>query len=271
MDFKVTGTEKGITACQMDIKVRGLSYEILTKALYQAKEGRAHILGKMLEVIAEPRPDIAEFAPRILKLTIPQDTIGAVIGPGGKIIQEIQRETGTVIAIDEYDGMGHVTIASSDKVGINDAAEWIRSITAKPEVGQIFHGVVKGMKESGAFVEFMPGREGWLHISEVAYERIPTIEDAIQIGDEFDVQLIEVDAKAGKFRLSRKALLPKPEGWVDAPPRERSGDRGGRDRDRGGRGGGDRRDRDRGRGDRRDRDRGRGDRRDAPGNGNGEA
>ncbi|MBX3101810.1 MAG: polyribonucleotide nucleotidyltransferase [Bacteroidetes bacterium] len=263
MDFKVTGTEKGITACQMDIKVRGLSYEILTKALYQAKDGRAHILGKMLEVIAEPRPDIAEFAPRILKLTIPQDTIGAVIGPGGKIIQEIQRETGTVIAIEEYDNLGHVTIASSDKVGINDAAEWIRSITAKPEVGQVFHGVVKGMKESGAFVEFMPGREGWLHISEVAYERIPSIEDAIQIGDEFDVKLIEVDAKAGKFRLSKRALMPKPEGWVDAPPRER----GDRDRDRGR--GGDRRDRG---GDRRDGGRDRrdgGDRRRDSFNGNG--
>lgn len=249
MDFKVTGTPKGITACQMDIKVRGLSYEVLAKALYQAKEGRAHILGKMQAAISEPRADYSEFAPRLVKLIIPQDTIGAVIGPGGKVIQELQRTTNTVIVIEEINNQGHVTISSPDRDSLNAAADRIKAITRQPEVGEEFHGIVKGMKESGAFVEFLPGKEGWLHISEVAYERIPTIEDAIKIGDEFPVKLIEVDKKAGKYRLSRRAMMPKPEGWVDAPPRERGGrdDRrgGGRDDRRGG-----------GRNDRRDRDRG---------------
>lgn len=247
MDFKTTGTARGLTACQMDIKVRGLSFEILAKALAQAKDGRMHILGKLNETIQSPREDLSQYAPRLVKMIIPADTIGAVIGSGGKVIQEIQRVTGTEISIEEINNTGEVVIASPNKDNLEKAKKWIEGIVTIPEVGTEYIGKVKALKESGAIVEFLPGKEGYLHISEIAYKRIEKMEGTLEIGEEFPVKLIEVDAKAGRFRLSRKAMLPKPEGWVE---RERpSGDRGGRGGDRGGRGGYNRG----GRGDRGDR------------------
>lgn len=251
MDFKVTGTRKGLTACQMDMKIRGLSYEILRDALEQSKGGRLHILDKMLETLSEPRTDMSPYAPRIETIEIATDMIGAVIGPGGKIVQEIQRSTETTINLDEVGGKGIVTIYSTDLEKLEAARQMIRNIIAEPEIGSVYTAKVKSIKDFGAFVEFMPGKEGLLHISEITYERLPSMDGVLEVGQEIEIKLIGIDEKSGKVRLSHKALLPKPEGWVERPPRERGdrrgGDRrgGGGDRRRGGndrRGGGDRRD-----------------------------
>ena len=212
MDFKVTGTEAGITACQMDIKVDGMSYEILEKALNQAKEGRAHILSKMLETISEPREDYKPHVPRIEKIFIPKDMIGAIIGPGGKIIQEIQAVTKTIIAIEEKDDQGIVLISAENKENIEMAKMKIRGIVEIPEVGNIYMGKVKSIVAFGAFVEILPGKDGLLHISEIEWKRLNTVEEVLKEGQMIEVKLIEVDKKSGKLKLSRKALLPKPEG-----------------------------------------------------------
>jgi len=260
MDFKVTGTADGITATQMDIKIDGLSYEVLAQALQQAKEGRMHILGKILEIIPEPRADFKPNVPRIEVVQIPKDMIGAVIGPGGKIIQAIQEETKTVIVIEEIDDYGMVEISATGLDSINAAKARIKAIVAIPDIGEVYTGKVKSVVAFGAFVEILPGKEALLHVSEMAWERIEKAEDFIKEGEMIEVKLIGTDPKTGKYKLSHKVLLPKPEGYVERPPREDRGprdDRGPRRDDRGG----DRRDNFRG-GDRRDdRNRG-GDRRD---------
>ena len=256
MDFKVTGTKDGITATQMDIKVDGLSYEVLSKALSQAKEGRLHILGKITETMAEPREDYKPHTPRIVQISIPKEFIGAVIGTGGKIIQEIQSVTGTTIVIEEVDNKGIVDIFAENRDSIEAAMKWINSIIEVPEVGKVYQGKVKSIVEFGAFVEILPGKEGLLHISEVAWKRLENLDGILKEGDELEVKLLEIDQKTGKLRLSRKALMEKPDGFVERerPQRDRNdrgdrrgdrGDRGDRDRDRGGsdrRHGGDRRD-----------------------------
>ncbi len=211
MDFKVTGTKDGITACQMDLKVDGLPYEVMAEALEQAKAGRLHILGEMAKTITETRPDYKPHAPRIVKMTIPKEFIGAVIGPGGKIIQEMQRETGAVIVIEEKDGMGHIDIVASNAEAINAVLSKIKGIVAQPEVGEIYEGKVKSIMAFGAFVEFMPGKDGLLHISEIQHARLETMDGVMKEGDKVQVQLIGIDAKTGKFKLSRKSLIPKPE------------------------------------------------------------
>ena len=211
MDFKVTGTKDGITACQMDIKVNGLSYEILEEALNQAKEGRLHILEKMLEVIPEPRDDYKPNAPRIIQMTIPKDMIGAVIGKGGEVIQKLQEETGTTIVIDEVEGVGVIDIVGNNKEGIDQAIETIKQITAIPEIGNVYKGKVKTITNFGAFVEFMPGKDGLLHISEIEWRRLNSVDEVLKEGDEIEVKLIGIDPKTGKFKLSRKVLLKKPE------------------------------------------------------------
>jgi polyribonucleotide nucleotidyltransferase len=211
MDFKVTGTKDGITATQMDIKVDGLSYEILEKALDQAREGRMHILGKILETMPEPRPDLKAHAPRIEVIIIPKDFIGAVIGPGGKIIQGMQEETGTVITIEEIDGYGRVEVSANNKASIDAALAKIKGIIAVPEVGEVYEGKVRSIMPYGAFVEFLPGKDGLLHISEIDWKRLETVENAgIKEGDIIEVKLIDIDPKTGKFKLSRKVLLPRP-------------------------------------------------------------
>jgi polyribonucleotide nucleotidyltransferase len=220
MDFKVTGTKDGITATQMDIKVDGLPYEILEKALMQAHDGRMHILGKILDTIPEPREDFKPHAPRIETMLIPKDMIGAVIGPGGKIIQGIQEESGAVVTIEEVEEGGRVEIAASNRASIDAALARIKGIVAIPEEGETYTGKVKSILAFGAFVEFMPGKDGLLHISEIAYKRLETMEESgIKEGDEVTVKLVEIDKKTGKFRLSMKALQPKPEGWEDRPQR----------------------------------------------------
>ena len=220
MDFKVTGTKDGITATQMDIKVDGLPYEILEKALMQAHDGRMHILGKILDTIPEPRDDFKPHAPRIETMLIPKDMIGAVIGPGGKIIQGIQEESGAVVTIEEVEDGGRVEIAASNRASIDAALARIKGIVAIPEEGETYTGKVKSILAFGAFVEFMPGKDGLLHISEIAYKRLETMEESgIKEGDEVTVKLVEIDKKTGKFRLSMKALQPKPEGWEDRPQR----------------------------------------------------
>lgn len=219
MDFKVAGTENGITATQMDIKVDGLSYEVLSQALSQAKEGRLHILGKMLEVIPEPRADFKPNVPRIEKIEIPKDMIGAVIGPGGKIIQAIQEETETVIVIEEDEDKGLVEISGAGIDAIEAAKKRIKAIIALPEVGEVYKGKVKSVVSFGAFVEIIPGKDGLLHISEMAWERVESAEDFVKEGEELEVKLIGIDEKTGKLKLSRKVLLPKPEGYVERPPR----------------------------------------------------
>ncbi len=222
MDFKVTGTRDGITATQMDIKVDGLSFDILEKALNQAKEGRLYILDKLTDTIAEPRPDLKPHAPRLVTFDIPKDMIGAVIGPGGKIIQGIQEESGAIVTIDEADGVGHVEVAASDKAAIDKAVARIKAITAVPEVGETYEGTVQSVMPYGAFVEFIPGKDGLLHISEIDWKRYETIEEAgLQEGDKIKVKLVDIDPKTGKFKLSRRALLPKPEGYVEAERPER--------------------------------------------------
>ena len=245
MDFKTTGTKDGLTATQMDIKCDGLSFEILEKALLQAKEGRMHILGKLQECIAEPRADLKPHAPRIETMMIPKEYIGAVIGPGGKIIQGMQEETGATISIEEVEQGGYIEIAGKSKDIIDAAVAKIRAIVAIPEVGEIYHGKIRSIMPYGAFVEFMPGKDGLLHISEIDWKRLETVEEAgLKEGDQIDVKLVEIDQKTGKFKLSRRVLLPKPEGYEEPqrPARPPRGDRPRHDRnDRGDRG--DRRDR----------------------------
>ena len=211
MDFKVTGTTEGITACQMDIKVDGLSFEVLKEALEQAKRGRLHILEKISEAIKEPRAELKPSAPRLISMEIERDMIGAVIGPGGKVVQEIQRETGATVVIEENDKGGLVNIFASNKEVLDKAHNWIKGIVAVPEVGEVYEGKVKSIMPFGAFIEFMPGKEGLLHISEIKWERIEKMDGIMEIGEEVKVKLLEVDKKTGKFRLSRKVLLPKPE------------------------------------------------------------
>ena len=223
MDFKVTGTKDGITATQMDIKVDGLSYEVLEKALEQARQGRLHIMGEMMKCISEPRADYKPFVPRIIQITIPGDCIGAVIGKGGEVIQKIQRETGTTITINEENGQGIVDIFGESKDAMDKALEWINGICAVPEVGAIYHGKVVSILEFGAFVEILPGKEGLLHISELDWGKTDKVEDVVNIGDEVDVKLLEIDEKTGKMRLSRKALIEKPEGYVEPERRPRQG------------------------------------------------
>ncbi len=232
MDFKVCGTEDGITACQMDIKVDGLSYEILEKALAQANAGRTHIRNIMLETIAEPRADYKPFVPRMTKFNIAKDMIGAVIGPGGKIIQEIQASTNSVITIEEIEGAGQVSISAVNKEDMDAAIARINAIVHEPEVGEVFKGKVKSVVEFGAFVEILPGKEGLLHVSELDYKRIEKVTDVLNEGDEVEVKLIDIDKKSGKMKLSRKALMPKPEGYVEpaaAPRPQRPFNGGNRD------------------------------------------
>ncbi len=220
MDFKVTGTRDGITATQMDIKVDGLSYEVLAKALEQARVGRLHILDKLTECISEPRADYKPFVPRIVQITIPQDSIGAVIGPGGKVIQDIQKTTNTTITITEVDDKGIVDIFGVDKESLDGALARIKAIVAVPEVGEVYHGKITSIVSFGAFVEILPGKEALLHISEIDYKRFETMEETgLKEGDMIDVKLIGVDPKTNKFKLSHRVLLPKPEGWVEREPR----------------------------------------------------
>ena len=226
MDFKVTGTKDGITACQMDIKVDGLSYEVLTEALEQAKAGRMHILGEMAKTITEPRADYKESVPRIEKVCIPKEFIGAVIGPGGKVVQEIQKVTNTVIVITEEENCGIVEIASTNKEDLEAAKAKVRGIVAIPEVGEIYQGTVKSIMAFGAFVEILPGKDGLLHISEIDWKRLESMDGIFKEGDKVEVKLIEVEQKTGKLRLSRKALLPKPEGYVEKPERPRNENKG---------------------------------------------
>ncbi len=207
MDFKVTGTEKGICACQMDLKVDGLPYDILLQALEQAKAGRLHILNEMSKTIAAPREDYKAHAPRIVVLRIAKEYIGAVIGPGGKIIQEIQRVTGATISIEEVNNEGVVEIASPNKQSIDAALNWVKGIVAEPEVGEVYEGKVKTITTFGAFVEFMPGKDGLLHISEISKDRLPSMEGVLKEGEMIQVKLVEIDKKTGKYRLSRKVLL----------------------------------------------------------------
>ena len=243
MDFKVTGTKDGITATQMDIKVDGLSYEVLEKALEQARQGRMHIMGEMLKVIPEPRADYKPFVPRIVQLRIAAEFIGAVIGKGGETIQKIQKETGTVINIDEEPipgtnmTEGVVDIASDNADNMQKAIDWIKGICAVPEVGQVYHGKVVSILEFGAFIEIMPGKEGLLHVSEIAWTKTDKVEDVLAVGDEVDVKLLEYDPKAGKMRLSMRALTEKPEGYVepDRRPRGLRRDKDGKEGKEGGR------------------------------------
>lgn len=214
MDFKVTGTTAGITACQMDIKIDGLSYEVLAQALEQARKGRLHILGEMAKTIDKPRAEMKPHAPRIVKMTIPKEMIGAVIGPGGKVIQGIQADTGAVLVIEEVNGMGVIDISASNKDAIDAALARVKAIVAVPEVGDVFDGKVKSVVEFGAFVEFLPGKEGLLHISEIDWKRLDSLQGVIKEGDIVKVKLIAVDPKTGKFRLSKKALMPKPQPQV---------------------------------------------------------
>lgn len=222
MDFKVTGTRDGITACQMDIKCDGLSYEILAKALAQAQEGRMHILNIIEQTMPAPREDYKPFVPRVVKMSIPKEFIGAIIGPGGKIIQEMQKETKTIIVIEEKGEFGVIDIVSVNKEGIEAALARIKGIIAVPEVGEEYEGVVKNLQSFGAFVEFLPGKDGLLHVSEISWERVNNVEEVLKSGDKIKVKLIEVDKKTGKYKLSHKALLPKPEGYVERAPRQNS-------------------------------------------------
>ena len=241
MDFKVTGTTNGITATQMDIKCDGLSYEILEKALMQARDGRLHILNIINETIPEAREDYKPNVPRIVTMTIPKDLIGAVIGPGGKVIQGIQEQSGAIVSIDEIDNEGYIEVAAPNKEAIDRALDLIKGIVAQPEEGEVYTGKVMTIQDFGAFVQFMPNRDGLLHISEISWDRLPDMEaSGLKEGDEGTVKLIEVDKKTGKYRLSMRALQPKPEGWVERPreprrPRGEGGERPER-RDRGERG-----------------------------------
>ena len=226
MDFKTTGTKDGLTATQMDIKCDGLSFEILEKALMQAKAGREHILGKLTETIAEPRAEMKPHVPRIVAFDIPKEFIGAVIGPGGKIIQQMQEDTGTTITIDETDGVGKVQVCAPNKESIDAAIQKIKAIVAIPEVGEIYEGTIRSIMPYGCFVEIMPGKDGLLHISEINWNRLNTVEDAgLHEGDKIKVKLMEIDPKTGKYKLSHRVLEPKPEGYQERPRRPR-GERG---------------------------------------------
>jgi polyribonucleotide nucleotidyltransferase len=209
MDFKVTGTEKGICACQMDIKIDGLPYETLQQALEQARTGRLHILNEMNKTLAQPKPDYKPHAPRIIELVVDKTFIGAIIGPGGKIVQEIQEETGTIITIEEKDGKGFVNIVSSNLESIEEAKKRINTITHVPEVGDIYESKVVSVMPYGVFVEFM-GKSGLLHVSEISHTRIEKVEEVFAVGDPVKVKLIGIDPKTGKFRLSRKVLIERP-------------------------------------------------------------
>lgn len=222
MDFKVTGTRRGICGVQMDIKVDGLSMDVMREALEQARKGRLHILDAMYECIAEARPEVKPHAPRMEKLFIDKEFIGAVIGPQGKVIQEIQRETGTTITIEEIGNYGEVSIFSPAKEGLEKAVAWVKGIVAVPEVGSVYEATVKGIKEFGAFVEFLPKKEGLLHISEISWKRLESMEGVFKIGDMVKVKLIGIDHKTGKFKLSRKALMPKPENGGGAPQQDQA-------------------------------------------------
>ncbi len=247
MDFKVTGTEAGITACQMDIKVDGLSYNVLAEALDQARRGRLHILGEMKKAISAVRDDLKPHAPRAVTIRVDQDQIGAIIGPGGKIIQEIQRMSGATVNIEEKDNAGWVSVFSNNQESMDKALSRIRGIVAIPEEGGVYDGIVKTIQPFGAFVEFMPNKDGLLHISEIKWERVEDMEGVLNVGDTIKVKLIEVDKKTGKYRLSAKALLPRPEGMPEPQPRRERPE--GERREGGFRGGNDRR------GDRDDRNR----------------
>ncbi len=211
MDFKVTGTAKGITACQMDIKVDGLSYEVLTEALMQAKQGRLHILNEMSKALSAPREDLKPHTPRATVIKIEREMIGAVIGPGGKVVQDIQKESGATVNIEEKDNAGFVSVFSANKEAMDKALARIKAIVMVPEVGEVYTGKVKTIMPFGAFVEFVPGKDGLLHISEIKWERLENMEGVLQVGEEVQVKLVDVDKKTGKYRLSRKVLLPKPE------------------------------------------------------------
>ena len=211
MDFKVTGTEKGITACQMDLKVDGLTYEVLKEALLQAKEGRLHILNEMKKTLSASKPDLKPHTPRAYSITIEKELIGAVIGPGGKVVQDIQKTTGATVVIEEVNNKGIVSVYASNQAVMDAAVKRIKAIVAIPEVGQVYDGIVKSIMPFGAFVEFMPGKDGLLHISEIKWERLENMEGVLEVGEEVKVKLVEVDKKTGKFRLSRKVLLPKNE------------------------------------------------------------
>ncbi|MDR2887437.1 MAG: polyribonucleotide nucleotidyltransferase, partial [Bacteroidales bacterium] len=227
MDFKVTGTRDGITATQMDIKIDGLSFEILAKALNQAKNGRMHILDILDETISEPRPELKPHAPRIEMLTIPKEMIGALIGPGGKVIQEIQRVTGATIVVEETNGHGEVNIFGENLDVIASASEWVKKIVTIPEVGQIYKGKVKTIVQFGAFVEILPNRDGLLHVSEIDWKKTANVEDVLKEDQEVEVKIIEIDQKTGKIKLSRKELLPRPPGSENEQrePREYREDR----------------------------------------------
>jgi polyribonucleotide nucleotidyltransferase len=212
MDFKVTGTEKGITACQMDIKIDGLSYEVLGKALEQAKAGRLHIMEEIKKTLTAPRKTLKPNAPRMITFKIDKEFIGAVIGPGGKVIQEIQKETGTTIVLEEVGNNGVVSIYAPDETAVSAAEGRIKAIVAVPEVGQVYDGIVKSITNFGAFIEFMPGKEGLLHISEIKWERLENMDGVLETGEEIKIKLIGTDKKSGKYRLSRKVLLPRPQG-----------------------------------------------------------
>lgn len=220
MDFKVTGTKDGITACQMDIKCDGLSYDILAQALAQAKRGREHILNIITDTMPAPREDYKPFVPRIVAMQVPKEFIGAIIGPQGKIIQEMQRETNTTITIEEVGEFGNVQVCSADKEGLTKALAKIRAIVAVPEVGEVYDATVKSIMPYGAFVEFMPGKEGLLHVTELDWKRIENVEDVLKEGDEIRVKLIGIDKQTGKFKLSHKVLIPKPEGYVEPKPQK---------------------------------------------------
>ena len=227
MDFKTTGTMNGLTATQMDIKCDGLSFDIIEKALMQAKAGREHIMNEMMKTIDAPRAEMKPQVPRIVTIDIPKEFIGAVIGPGGKIIQQMQEDTGATITIEEADGKGHVQISAPNKDSIDAAMAKIKGIVALPEVGEVYDGVVKSIMPYGCFVEILPGKEGLLHISEIEWRRLESVEDAgIKEGDHIDVKLLEIDPKTGKYKLSRRVLLEKPEGYVERERRpRREGDR----------------------------------------------
>ena len=231
MDFKTTGTRDGLTATQMDIKCDGLSFEILEKALMQAKAGREHILGKILETMSEPRADFKPQVPRIEQFDIPKEFIGAVIGPGGKIIQQMQEDTGATITIDEVEGKGIVQVSAPNKESIQAAIAKIKAIVAVPEVGEVYEGTVRSIMPYGCFVEILPGKDGLLHISEIDWKRLETVEEAgLKEGDKITVKLLEIDQKTGKYKLSHRCLIPKPEGYVERErrPRPERGDRGDR-------------------------------------------
>ena len=219
MDFKVTGTRDGICGVQMDIKVDGLSMEVMREALAQARRGRLHILDAMYECIPAHRPEVKPHTPRMEKLIIDKEFIGAVIGPGGKVIQEIQRETGTTVNIEEVGNYGEVSIFSVSKEGLDKALAWVKGLTAMPQVNEVYEGTVKGIKEFGAFVEFLPKKEGLLHISEISWKRLESMEVIFREGDKVKVKLMGIDPRTGKFKLSRKALMPKP----DFRPNDRQG------------------------------------------------